>query len=120
MLDRTNTTAMYERPPEGRWEFEVSSKPEKVKAGKTTVRKWKFRVWADRERRLSITFFPWDSRELLLALGGKLEGQDVIWDDDQVEGLKFKANLNHTSRVDKSGKKWDGCSLTEIEAVTPF
>lgn len=85
--------------PEGHYEFIVETKPEKFKtpSGKSTYRKWQFGTIVDGQKKTFKTpLFPWDSKDLLIALGGiVLENGEIEWDDEEIIGKKFVADIVH-------------------------
>lgn len=97
--ERTNVSR-FELFPEGHYEFTVEKKPDKFKtpSGKATYRKWYFGTTIDgRHRRFVTALFPWDSRDLLLALGGVVcEDGEIEWDDEEVVGKKFRTEIVHS------------------------
>lgn len=124
MRERTNTKSQFELIPEARYGFTVLEKPLKFKAGKTTYRKWKFICQFEdkRTKDIWINFFPWDSKDLLMALGGQIPdgGDDVEWDDDLVAGRQFSADLVHRTYKDRDGNEKIGYDLKNFEEGLPF
>lgn len=129
MIETIDTRSQFERLPADRYLFSVSEKPEKLEYSKTTARNWKLKasnVHGEYLGTIQIRLFPWESKDLLLALGGKLnEGTEkVTWDDEKVEGLEFLANLksveymgkNKAGQIEKKLKY----VLSNIELSTPF
>ena len=122
MKESTNTQ-QFEVVPEGRYKFTVIGVPEKrrTSSGKSTFRIWKLAGINEKKQafnNISILMFPWDSKDLLLALGGTLESEDseiVEWDDEEVDGKNFTADLYYEK--DKNGK--DMAKLKNISDI-PF
>lgn len=98
MKQRDNVSG-FELFPEGHYEFTVESRPEKFKtpSGKATYRKWQFGVIVNGQKRTFKTaLFAWNSKSLLLALGGVVcDNGEVEWDDEEVIGKKFTAEVVH-------------------------
>lgn len=122
-----------ERIPNARYLFEVSGKPEKIiltRGG--TQRKWIFKVMSLEEKNgvrdliqdgLQIYLAPWKSKDLLLAVGGELVPgtvDDIEWDDEQVDGKWFSANIKTVEYTNKNGETKQGYELSKIEAEVPF
>lgn len=124
MKERTNIKSQFELIPEARYGFKVLERPEKFRAGKTTYRKWKFKckVNEDKTKDVWINFFPWESKDLLLAVGGQLaDGSDEVdWDDEAVVGREFSADLRHRGYKDKDGNDKVGYELSNYEEGLPF
>lgn len=125
MKERTNTSREGGFTPieEGIYHFTVLSKPDKFRtaSGKSTYRKWKFVTDVNGKRReVHIVLFPWESEDLLLFLGGKKIGNEVEWDPDEVEGVKFKALLQHKSYQGNDGKDKLKYVLSDFENEIPF
>ena len=80
---------------EGWYAVTVEGKPEKYKAGKSYYRKWRFWLITE-EKKITLILFPWEQRDLLLALGGKEEENEKIsWDDDEVSGKQIEIKLSY-------------------------
>jgi len=116
---RTNVDG-FELFPEGHYEFTVERKPEKFKtpSGKATYRKWQFGTILNGQKKTFTTaLFPWDSKELLLALGGmELENGQIEWDDEEVIGKKFTAEIVHLPDY----KGVTRSTLQNVEEALPF
>jgi hypothetical protein len=97
MVRETTNTERFELFPEGQYKFTVVGKPEKIKTGKTSYRKWIFSYegYNGNLRKVSFIIFPWESEELLLAVGGNKVKGGVDWDDDQVDGKVIEADVVH-------------------------
>lgn len=96
-MRETTNTSKFPKTPEGHYHFTVDEKPEKRRSssGKSTFRIWKLKC-QELHRVISIVLFPWDSKELLVALGGSeiLPGE-IEWDDETVLGKSFQADVVH-------------------------
>jgi len=96
--EKTNTNER-QLLPEGSYTFTVKGRPEKKKTEKSSYRIWKFTYIDDKEgtsKQFSTIMFPWKSKELLLALGGKDLGEGIIeWDDDKVDGRQVHCSVVH-------------------------
>ena len=94
--ERTNTSKMFEDVEDGVYELTVMGKPDKFATAKSHYRIWKFGlIYKDRPKTIKILLFPWESEELILALGGKKDGRDTVWDPDKVDKKKIKAEIVH-------------------------
>jgi hypothetical protein len=93
--------------PEGTYTFTVLS-CEKFRTVKSTYRKWKFQTTVDGElSQLWVNIFPWESKELLLALGGaEEEDKSITWDDEEVIGKKITATVYHAPDKNDTTKVW--------------
>ena len=101
--ERTNTEA-YETIEAGTYILTVIGKPEKIKTAKSHYRIWKFGLlYQDRPKTIKIFLFPWESEDLLLAVGGKKDGKDVVWDPEEVDKIKIKAEIVY--KPDLNGKE---------------
>ncbi|MCA9409532.1 MAG: hypothetical protein KC733_12635 [Candidatus Omnitrophica bacterium] len=102
MKERTSTTR-FTLKPEGHYVLTVLGVPEKRSSGKANYRIWKFHyIKAGFDAEMSIIMFPWKSKELLLAVGGKeVENEEVEWDDELVNGKQISCDLIHEE--DKEG-----------------
>ena len=107
--------------PEGHYEFTVEKKPEKFKtpSGKATYRKWYFgTIFNGQKRTYTKLLFPWDSKDLLIALGGIVcEDGGIEWDDEEVVGKKFIADVVHLP--DRNNIMRDNLENIETEEL-PF
>ncbi len=105
MKEVTNT-ASYTLTPEGTYRLTVVGRPEKRRTsnGKNTFRIWKFKTTVSGTPvTISILMFPYESRELLLAVGGKeIRPNEIEWDDEFVDGKTIIADLVH--EPDKTGQ----------------
>ena len=85
--------------PEGHYRFAVIGRPEKFKtaSGKGTYRKWIFTTFEEGNiKTFKTVMFPWESNELLIALGGVVTGPGVVdWDDEEVDKKEFEADVVH-------------------------
>lgn len=104
-IEKTNTRT-NNLIPEGTYTFTVIGRPEKFRSqdGQKTYRKWMLTFQFNGNKiTASKIFFPWNSRELLLSLGGQ-ESPDnpdeIIWDDEQVDGKAFSAHVVHERAKD--------------------
>ena len=105
--------------PVGHCKLTVESKPEKFRtpSGNATYRKWRFATTVNGEKKTcEMLLFPWDAEELLLAIGGAKEGEEVIWDDDKVAGAIFNADIAHEADY----KGVIRTVLKNVEEATPF
>lgn len=96
-MRETTNTSKFPKTPEGHYFFTVDGKPEKRRSGtgKSTFRIWKLKC-RELHRVISIILFPWDSKELLLALGGtEVMPDEIEWDDETVSGKSFFADVVH-------------------------
>lgn len=102
MIERTNTS-QFELKPEGHYRLTVLGTPLKKSTAKTSYRIWKFHyIKAGFDAEMSIVMFPWNSYDLLLAVGGEDEGGGVVkWDDENVNGQVIECDLIHEK--DKNG-----------------
>lgn len=99
MVKERTDVSRFSLFPEGFYEFTVERKPEKFKtpSGKGTYRKWYFGTIINGQKRTFQTaMFSWDSKDLLIALGGIVcEDGEIEWDDEEVIGKKFQAEVVH-------------------------
>lgn len=101
MAAEREDTKRFELFTEGNYEFTVEDKPEKFRteSGKSTYRKWKLVTMIDGElKKFTTVIFPWESKDLLIALGGQPIPEDpevIEIDYDLVEGKKFLADVIH-------------------------
>jgi len=94
--ERTNTAGMSLDLKDGVYEFTVMGKPGKFATAKSHYRKWRFGLILEgKPETVQILLFPWESEDLLLALGGRKEGKDTIWDPDKVDKKRIKAEIVH-------------------------
>ena len=118
VIERTQTTR-YEMLPEGHYQFTIIAKPEKFKAGKTHYRRWQFAYITDdnQVKKTSFIIFPWESEELLLAVGGiKQQDGSVEWDDEKVEQRRIDTDVVHEE--DNKGKT--RAKLRNVTETMPF
>lgn len=103
MKEITNTGGKYPLFPAGHYIFSVTGKPEKFKTSTGgTYRKWRFKtVDAEGTHEYTTVIFPWQSRELLIAVGGEEQGDEVAWDDEAVEGKQIECDIEH--KKDRNG-----------------
>lgn len=104
MIERTQIG--FPRLENGKYEFTVLKPPVKKKTAKSTFRQWELGVVKDQQitQKIQITLFPWESEGLLLALGGKKEGHEIVWDDTAVEGKYFEAEISSEKYTNKDGE----------------
>lgn len=106
MVKQRDSVVQYPLFPTGGYDFTVEAKPEKFRtpSGKATYRKWRFGTFVNGEKRTFVkVLFPWESKDLLLALGGvEVENDEIEWDDDEVAGKRFTAEIAH--EPDYNGK----------------
>jgi len=106
--ERTDVSNDFELFPEGHYRFTVVGVPGKYKTGKSSYRKWKLSYNAGGGIIKMTTFilFPWDSKELLLAVGGK-EASDgsIDWDDEEVARKEIEADV-----------VWERCNDDKVRA----
>ena len=100
MIETVDTASQNTLIPEAHYIMKVLETPEKIPSGKTSYRKWKFAASLDGKtgRIITAIFFPWESYDLLIALGGEKDGSSltkVIWDDGKVAGKLFEADIKH-------------------------
>ena len=99
MRETTDTSQHFELQPEGQYTMTVNGRPEKrrTSGGKTTYRIWKFKVITGGSTKIiSILLFPWESEELLAALGAvEVDKHKWDWDDEAVDGKTIIANIRH-------------------------
>jgi len=94
--ERTNTSGMSGDVEDGVYELTVMGKPGKFATAKSHYRLWKFGlVYEGKPKTITILLFPWESEELLMALGGRKEGKDTVWDPDKVDKKRIKAEIVH-------------------------
>ena len=94
--ERTNISGGGSDVEDGVYELTVVGKPGKFATAKSHYRLWKFGlVLEGKPKTITILLFPWESEELLLALGGKKDGKDTIWDPDKVDKKRIKAEIVH-------------------------
>lgn len=123
MTMQRDSTEGFSLVPEARYNFTVMGKPEKFRAGKTTYRKWiLITEIAGKRKEIHVNLFPWKSEELIIAVGGRKEGKDLVWDDDKVDGQKFVADLKHEAYKKNDGSDGTGYLLTNFgsEEEIPF
>lgn len=120
MRESTNVKEFVGMLPEAHYILKVQGKPEKVPTGKSSYRDWNFIT--DDGRKLNIRMFPWESKGLLLAVGGKLDlkTESVDWDDDAVDGKEIEADLVHEEYPKKNGETGKKMVLRNIEPTIPF
>lgn len=119
----TVDTSGFRLTPEGQYTLTVSEKPEKRRtfAGDKHFRIWRFTALESEQRRkISIVYFPWDSRELLLALGGEaLPGTTKVnFDYDTVKGKVIIADLVH--EIDRHGVAREKLKNIQPVAIDEF
>src|SRR3990167_4777538 len=104
MTKERTDTRQFKLLAEGTYTFTVEKKPEKFRTEKSTYRKW-FLSYLDEmggRRQFRKILFPWNSKDLLLALGGiEITPDEIEWDDTEVIGKIFKAIIVH--RPDRQG-----------------
>ena len=90
-------TSQFELLPEGSYVLTISEKPEKRKTAKSSFRIWRFTYREKGEvKKFSTIFFPWTSRDILLACGGELTGSSTVNIDwDTVEGQRIECDIVH-------------------------
>lgn len=93
----------FQMMEEGWYRVMVEDVPKKFKTGHSHYRKWKFRL-TESNKSISITLFPWEQKDLLLALDGIEKDGKIEWDDEEVVGKQIMIFLH--SPEDKMGKKW--------------
>jgi len=96
-MRETTNTSQFPVTPEGRYFFTVVDKPEKrrTSSGKSTYRIWVLRC-RELGRNVRVLLFPWESKELLLAVGGEeISSENIDWDDETVSGKSFYADIVH-------------------------
>ena len=117
MVRENTNTSQYALVQKGNYLLTVVGIPEKRRSesGQSTYRIWKFSYLKGSERySFNVLCFPWESEELLLAVGGiKQDDGTVEWDDEQVAGKSFRADVVH--RADNKGKMRE--KLENIQAV---
>lgn len=120
MIEETSVKEFVGMLPEAHYILKVEGKPEKVQQGKTHYWDWNF-ITED-GRKLNMRMYPWESKALLIAVGGKLDpkNETVKWDDDQVDGKEIEADLVHEEYPKKDGTKGTKQVLKNIEATIPF
>jgi len=124
MIERTSVKSFTKLPKGTRCMFRVMGKPEKIPVGKTTARVWKLQpdipgINAEIEYKV----FPWQSKGILIAVGGKLVDDDVEWDDDKVDGKVFTATVDYvdgTKTNPNTGKPYQNLVLTDFEMELDF
>lgn len=108
MRERTNVNR-YPLEAEGPYTLTVDGVPEKRRSqgGKTTYRVWKYTYFKDGiQSKMTHTLFPWESKELLLVLGGEQVDEDnVDWDDDSVNGKTITVDVVHEIGADGVKRK---------------
>lgn len=119
MIERTNVKEFAGMLAEGHYHLTVEGKPEKVEQGKTHYRDWNFITREDKS--VNIRLFPWEMKELLVALGFKLDpDQHVQWDDDKVDGKEIECDIVHEEYPKKDGTKGKKMALRNIKEGIPF
>ena len=98
-VERMNTS-QFKLMPVGHYSLRVVDEPVKRYSEKSTYRIWKFAT--EKGQQFSTVFFPWMAEELILALGGTKEGDEVVWDPETVAGKWIECDLIH--EAEKSGK----------------
>lgn len=100
--ERTNTS-QFNLIPEAHYIFRIDGIPQKKETNKSSYRVWKM-LYNEHgtTKRASFVFFPWTSRELLLAVGGEeVDSKNVDWDPDLVDGKLIECDVIH--EPDKDG-----------------
>ena len=115
MIERTQIG--FPRVEDGRYLLRVLGVPVKKRFGETPVREWSFEVSKDQImiQKIKIIIPPWKSEGLLLALGGKKEKNEIVWDDSTVEGKYFEADLKWEKYTKSSGETGEGYTLSRCE-----
>jgi hypothetical protein len=121
MIERTNV-GKFNLVPEGNYTFTVLGRPEKIRTAKTSYRKWKLGITEKKlvTNEITVFLFPWESKELLLAVGGKEEGNEIVWDDEEVDQKTFDADLKHNSYKDNNGEDKIKYALSNCQESIPF
>lgn len=106
---------------EGNYDLTVVGVPEKLN-DKANSRKWKFGVFLKGEIVKEIFIFlpPWEAKELILAVGGKEDGDYVDWDDELVDGKCVNCDIKHVEYTNKNGEIKKKYSLSNITETIPF
>ena len=125
MIDSTDTSSQFELIPEGHYKLKVVGTPEKFRTNKSTYRKWTFVASQDgiKGRKITAIFFPWESHDLLLALGGKKdEGNKntIIWNDEEVDGKIIEADIKHGEYEKQDGTKGEKYIFENVQEGLPF
>ena len=125
MLETTDTSSSFDLIPEGRYKLKVLGKPAKYKTNKSTYRKWIFIASKDgiKGTKITVILFPWESHDILLAIGGTQNPDNpkkVDWDDDEVDGRQFEADLSHAEYNKKDGTKGKKYVFTNVVEAIPF
>jgi hypothetical protein len=123
-MKESTDTRKFENAPAGKYTFTVIGIPEKRKtsSGKSTFRIWKLKGINDEGiafNNISILMFPWDSKDMLIGVGGtpsESNPEIVDWDDDSVSDKQITAELYYEK--DKDGK--DMAKLKNITTYIPF
>ncbi len=98
------TIKSKERVTDGKYKFTVIGIPEKFRLESGhTKRIWVLSYMLNGEiLQYSFSLFPSDYMPIVLAIGGKKEGGNVDWDDEDVDGKSFECDLK--SVPSKDGK----------------
>ncbi len=117
MRERIDCTPPQQLIPIGRYKLTIIGRPEKRRtaSGKGTFRIWKIRLTIDgRQITKTILLFPWESIELLRALGAEEVEPNVFeWEDELVDGKQVVADIIHVKG--KDGKAME--KLKNVKAV---
>lgn len=127
MIERTSVKQFGKGLKAGRYTFRVIGIPEKLDMGKFTKRVWKLLPDSDdASEPIQYHVVPWEAKELLLAVGGKLdkETDHIEWDDERVDGKEFTADLSYEvqegSMNPKTGKPYTRMVLKNFEQEIAF
>ena len=118
MIERTSVIQGIQP---GRYTLQVLNRPEKKKTAKSSYRVWDLGIVEDKvvTSKFKVFMFPWESEGLLLALGGKKDGNDIVWDDEEVTGKQIDADVKQVE-YEKDGEKRNKYVIENCAEAIPF
>lgn len=106
------------RPPAAHYNLTVLGVTQRIPTAKSHYREWTFAT-QDGVYQFTLRFYPWTSRELLLAVGGKaVDENNVEWNDETVTGVDIEAEVYY--EPDKANPKKTYVRLRNIKTAIPF
>lgn len=113
---RDDMDTQFAKISEGEHVFEIFEVSQKVNTPKSHYRTWKLNTFENGGiKQIWVNLFPWQAKELLLALGYMeeeyineetgIKSKKIIWDDEEVIRKKVSAVLSYEKDKD-SGKEY--------------